>query len=256
MGKERECGPFILSARGHKLETDREFLDRIQEVIDKYKLTLNNGLAIYTQGLPPEYQPYNLTAVYDSGERLHFYIKGEPSSEWCLGLRKVLAKELARHGITDMLPPKEDLNVVRFDLTFQEWPRKTMYATIHLEGDLPGEPSAHYIKSVWNYETNQSEGFVTIKIPDGFYARITELAAETELREYCNGQIETFDQEKSPFGKEGVPVIGFCCQGESGKQFNTFLSGDGITDRLRDAASVIRDYLESVFATAEVVERR
>ena len=254
--KERECGPFILTARGYRLETDREFLDRIQEVIDKNKLTSYNGIARYTQGLPPEYQPYNLTAVYDTGEKLHFYIKGEPHSNWCLDLRKVLCNELARHGIEDMLPLREDLNVERFDLTFQEWPLKTMYATITLGDDIPGERPVHYFKNVWNYETNESEGFVTIRIPDDFYARITELAEKTNLREYSNGQIEPFEREKSAFGKEGIPVIGYCCEGESGKQFNTFLSGDDIPQGLKEAAAVIREYLESVFATAQVVDRR
>jgi hypothetical protein len=254
--RESEGGQFILTARGYKLETDKEFLDRIQEVIDKNKLTSYNGVARYTQGLPPEYQPYNLTAVYDTGERLHFYIKGEPHSDWCLGLRKVLCNELVRHGIEDMLPPREDLNVRRFDLDFQEWPLKTEYATITMGDDIPGERPVHFFRNVWNYETNQSEGFVCIRIPDDFYARITELAEQTELREYSNGQIEPFEREKSPFGKEGIPVIGFCCEGESGKQFNTFLSGDDIPQGLKEAAAVIREYLESVFATAEVVQRR
>lgn len=249
--RETEDGPFVLEFRDHKLETDDRILRDIQEIIDENRLVLDNGVVRYTHGLPPEFQPYDFDAVYDSGERLHFYIQGEPTSPWCVSLRKVLCRELVRHGIEDLLPPKEDRNVARFDLTFQEWPLKTMYATIRTQDDEPGERPVHFFKSVWNYETGESEYQATIRIPDGFYAHITELAEQTDLREYSNGQIEPFEREKNPFGKPEIPVIGWCCEGESSKQFNTFVWGDGITDDHRSTASVIREYLESVFEGVE-----
>ena len=249
--RDKEGGPFVLEFRDHRIETDERLCSDIQQIIDENNLSLNNGVVRYTHGLPPEYQPYDFDAVYDSGEKLQFYIQGEPTAQWCVSLRKALCRELVRNGIEDLLPPKEDRNVARFDLGFQEWPLKTMYATIRTEDDVPGERPVHYFKSVWNYETGESVYDATIVIPDGFYAHITELAEKTDLRECSNGQIEPFEQERSPFGKPGIPVISWCCEGESTKQFNTFVWGDEINEDHIKIASVIREYLESVFEGVE-----
>ena len=253
--RDREDGPYVLEFREHKIETDDRLCRDIQQIIDENNLVLDNGVVRYTHGLPPEFQPYDFDAVYDSGERLHFYIQGEPTASWCVSLRKALCRELVRNGIEDLLPPKEDRNVARLDLSFQEWPLKTMYATIRTQDDDPGERPVHFCKSVWNYETGESVYNAIIRIPDGFYAHITELAEQTDLREYSNGQIEPFETKKSPFGKPGIPVVGWCCEGESRRQFNTFVWGDGISEDHTRIAAVIREYLESVFDGVESEKR-
>lgn len=278
VSRENGEGPFILTRDDTKVETDESFLAKLQEIIEKHKLVSKNGQFEHTYGLPPEFTDYVLKAVYDSGEVLYFDTNGGPESPWCADLRKALCDELVRNGIEDMLPPIEDRRIARFDLKFNEWPLNTSYATIRTEDDEDGKRPVHFMKMIYNNETKSSEGMKIIRIPDGFYARITELVDQTKLRDYSNGKIDFPDafgggdimmgmgmgvgmgmgmgmtmqpQEQPKIDKEHTPVIGYCCEGESGKQCNTFRYGDDIPEGLREAAGVIREYLEEVFAASD-----
>lgn len=268
VSRENGEGPFILTRDDTRVGTDGSFLAKLQEIIEKHKLVSVNGSYEHTYGIPPEFLDYEIKAVYDSGEELHFITNGSPESLWCADLRKALCDELVRHGIEDMLPPIEERRIARFDLKFNEWPRSISYATIRTEDDEDGKRPVHFSKIVFNYETKSSEGLKIIKIPDGFYAHITELVDQTNLREYSNGKIDFPDsfggggmmmgmgmgmsmqsQEQPKIDKERTPYIGYCCEGESGKQCNTFRYGDDIPEGLREAAAVIREYLEGIFAS-------
>ena len=276
--RENSEGPFILTRDDTKVETDGSFLTKLQEIIEKHKLVSKNGQYEHTYGIPPEFTDYEIKAVYDSGEELHFITNGGPESLWCADLRKALCDELVRHGIEDMLPPIEDRRIARFDLKFNEWPLKTSYATIRTEDDEDGKRPVHFVKMVYNNETKSSEGMKIITIPEGFYAHITELVDQTGLKDYSNGKIDFPDafgggglmmgmgmgigmgmgmgmplqpQEQPNIDKEHTPVIGYCCEGESGKQCNTFRYGDDIPEGLKEAAAVIREYLEEVFAASD-----
>ena len=260
--RENGEGPFILTRDNTRIETDESFLAKLQEIIEKHNLVTHNGLYEHTYGIPPEFTDYDLKAIYDSGEKLYFNINGAPESLWCADLRKALCDELVRHGIEDMLPPIEDRRIARFDLKFNEWPRNTSYATIRTEDDEEGKRPVHFVKMVFNHETKSSEGMKIITIPEGFYEHITELVEQTNLKEYSNGNIDFpgafggmkismgmyTDQPVEQIDKEHTPVIGYCCEGESGKQVNTFMYGDDIPEGLKEAAAVIRNYLEEVFA--------
>ena len=262
--RENSEGPFILTRDDTRVETDESFLAKLQEIIEKHKLVSKNGQYEHTYGIPPEFTDYEIKAVYDSGEELHFITNGGPESPWCADLRKALCDELVRHGIEDMLPPIEDRRIARFDLKFNEWPLNTSYATIRTEDDEDGKRPVHFVKMVFNNETKSSEGMKIITIPDGFYARITELVDQTGLKEYSNGKIDFPDafgggvmmmgmvmqpQEQPKIDKEHTPVIGYCCEAESGKQCNAFRYGDDIPEGFKEAAAVIREYLEEVFAS-------
>ena len=266
--RENGEGPFILTRGDTKVETDGSFLSKLQEIIEKYNLVSKNGDYEHTYGIPPEFTDYEIKAAYDSGEELHFITNGGPDSPWCADLRKALCDELVRHGIEDMLPPIEDRRIARFDLKFNEWPRNIIYATIRTEDDKDGKRPVHFSKIVFNYETKSSEGIKIITIPDGFYAHITELVDQTKLRDYSNGNSDfpgAFGgggmmmgmgmsmQSREPLNidKEHTPYIGFCCEGESGKQCNAFKYGDDIPEGLKEAAAVIREYLEEVFAASD-----
>ncbi len=59
-----------------------KFLVSLQEVIDKHKLASYNGIDKVTSGLPYEYEPSHLHCEYESGEKINFYMDGNPESEW------------------------------------------------------------------------------------------------------------------------------------------------------------------------------
>ncbi|MBO4679994.1 MAG: hypothetical protein J5626_10010 [Lachnospiraceae bacterium] len=243
--KDPGTGEFILSCGYGELKTDKEFLNKLQGLIDRNQLVKENGHFMRIDGLSPEYQPYSFKAVYDSGEVLSFNVGGNPQAPWCIELRKLLCKELVKHGIEDMLPPKADRNVVRFDLKFYGWPRNIKYNNIYMQGDDYNKRCFHYMKEIWNKETDVCECDRIITVDEAFFEHISELIEELELREYCNGMIDYPDGMNYNTCRE--PVIGFCAQGESGRQFNTFTVGNDISDGLKEAAGVIRDYIESVF---------
>ena len=263
--KETENGPLILTRGDLTVETDTSFLAKIQEIIDEFGLVKINGYYEYTDGILPEFNNYIITAVYDSGERLNFDTKGTPESKWCAAMRKALCDELVRHGITDMLPPEEDRKLRRFTLEYNEWPLHTDYTTIRTQDDEDGKPTMHFLKGIWNSETKETEYRKIIRIPEGFYDRITELVEETDLRSFSNGQIGFpsslfpgmqmgaismfgMQQQTEEIDKEHTPVIHYCAEGESGNQFNAFYYGDKIPEGLKKAAAVIREYLDEVFA--------
>lgn len=269
VSRETENGPFILTRGDLKVETDTSFLDKLQEIIDEFGLVKLNGYYEYTHGILPEFNNYIITAVYDSGERLHFDTKGTPESEWCAAMRKAICDELVRHGITDMLPPEEDRRLRRFSLELNEWPLYTDYSTIRTQDDEEGKPAVHFVKSVWNRETQTTEYRKIITVPDGFYARIAGLVDETGLREFSNGMIDFpcspfpgmqimgagagtmfgMQQPAEQIDKEHTPYIHYCVESESGKQCNTFHYGEDIPKGLKKAAAVIREYLDGVFAS-------
>ena len=226
------------------VETDESFMDRLQEVIEKNGLVKLNGRDEYTQGLPPEFRDYGVKAVYDSGEKLNFSIGGNPAYPWCKDLRKALCDELVRHGIEDLLPPKADRNVARFILEIHKWPHLIRYWTIRTD-EAPEEKVVHYLKSVWNKITSSPELDELIVVPDGFYEHITELVEQTKLRDYCNGMIDFPDGRTSDQVRE--PVIKYSAEGESGRQFNTFLIGEEIPEGLYKAVDTITEYIDSVF---------
>ena len=169
--KDSNTGEFVLSVDGRDLKTDKDFMDKLQELIDKNHLVSENGHSLRVDGLPPEYQPYSFKAVYDSGEELSFNVGGNPGAPWCVDLRKLLCKELVKHGIEDMLPPKADRNVVRFDLKLYDWPRNVQYNNIYMEDDDQGGRCFHYMKNVWNRETDQNECDRIIKVDEAFFER-------------------------------------------------------------------------------------
>ena len=243
--KKEGSDELILSCNGRQdLVTDEAFLDEVQRIIEKNSLVGLNGKREYVNGLPPEDQPYYMKVLYDSGEMLSFSIPGNPVSDWCNDLRKLLFDELVRQGIEDMLPPKEDRQVARFDLKIHKWPLNIWYATIRTQDDEADKRPVHYLRSVWNKETQKSEMSDISKIPEGFYENITRLVEETGLRDFSNGKIDFPMGVKSDEVKEDA--IGYCAEGISGKQFNTFIYGDEIQDGLREAVNVIKEYIDSV----------
>ncbi len=107
---KNEKGEIILSVQGvynHELAvTDQIFAD-IQDIIDQYGLVENNGAGRVTAGLSPEYQPWSLSAVYNSGENLYFYENGRPDADWTAAFQDYFIHVMADAGYEDVLPPKD-----------------------------------------------------------------------------------------------------------------------------------------------------
>lgn len=66
-----------------------------QALIRQYELAAQNGVYDVTAGLPPEYMPCEVSAVYASGEELYFTYDGDPETEWYTAFRDLFLQALA-----------------------------------------------------------------------------------------------------------------------------------------------------------------
>lgn len=83
-------------------ETDKSIFLELQKIIEKYDLVKMNGISKYTQGLPPEFSPSYLEAIYDSGEKLYFCVDNDPYASWSRDMAHLLRSELANHGAIEL----------------------------------------------------------------------------------------------------------------------------------------------------------
>ncbi len=101
-----EDGTYIISEGYYddriECETDSDFAVRLDAIIREYDLIASNGVSKVTAGLPPEYGPWEMRALYASGEKLNFYENGEPTADWTEAVLELFANEFSRHGIDDL----------------------------------------------------------------------------------------------------------------------------------------------------------
>ena len=92
----------ILDAFGYKEEVNDSLMSDVQTIIDRYSMVENNGINCYTSGLPYEYQPCYLDAVYESGEELYFRMDNDPDAFWTKRLYEIFRTFMVDHGHEDL----------------------------------------------------------------------------------------------------------------------------------------------------------
>lgn len=95
----------LSGAHGADAVIDREALNRVQEIIDEYKLAERNGIYRVTAGLPVQCSPCSLNVDYASGENLNFTLNGSIDNPWCIALRDCFFDLFAEAGLTRFQPP-------------------------------------------------------------------------------------------------------------------------------------------------------
>lgn len=162
--KPHKTGKLIVSENCYyktSAETDETILSELQKIIVKYNLVNLNGLAHYTQGLPPEFQPAYIEAKYDSGERLSFCITNDPHADWSKDIVHILRDELARRGkipyiefVFKAQPDKKD--IIR---------GKTFYAQRFYTADSEDPPFTVWLNEVFYTELEPPSAKNNIVIP-------------------------------------------------------------------------------------------
>lgn len=98
-----ENGTYVISEESgdDKLacETDIDFAIKLDEIIREYDLIASNGISKVTAGLPPEYAPWRLNALYASGEKLSIYEDGDPTADWTRAILDLFTNEFYEHGM-------------------------------------------------------------------------------------------------------------------------------------------------------------
>ena len=200
-------------------EVTPDVFDKIQKIIERNNLVKLNGTDRITHGLPVEYQPCYLSAVYDSGEKLYFSMNNEPRASWALELESTLREEFAKRGHKKCLARPSASNIENFNIEFLEGDLVYMYDLIN---------SKKYImRSVYNRAKKERDSEKIIEVPDGFYADLHNYIKSHNFRRFHTGKVSFESQWKQ--GKPRFFSIYFAY--ENKKQISTY-SAD--TDKCDD----------------------
>ena len=96
--RQDEAEQWVLTVSGTRegaAVVNEEVAVSAQALIQEYDLAAQNGVYDVTAGLPPEYMPCDVSAVYASGEELYFTYDGEPETEWYAAFRDLFLQALA-----------------------------------------------------------------------------------------------------------------------------------------------------------------
>lgn len=94
------------STLGISVPAGKSLFNKIQKIIDKYKLVENNGVYRVTAGLAPECQKCSMTVNYRSGEKLTFTTNNDPYEKWAEEMYQVFADWFAENGDKSLPKPE------------------------------------------------------------------------------------------------------------------------------------------------------
>ena len=207
------------SKYGIEEEITPDVFDKIQRIIERNNLVKLNGTDKITHGLPVEYQPCYLNAVYDSGEKLYFSMNNDPLAPWARELEFTLREELAKRGHKECLAPPSAFQIDNFNIEFLEGELVYMYDMIN---------SKKYImRSVYNKAKDDMDSEKIIEVPEGFYADLHNYIKSHDFKRFHTGQV-SFDSN----WKQGkTRYFSFYFSYENKKRVSTY-SAD--TDKCND----------------------
>lgn len=254
-------GDTFTITEGHdeklKCDTDGAFAAKLQQVIREYDLVSLNGIERQTYGLPEAYGPYWLSAEYASDEKLYFFMDGDPNAAWTGAILDLFAKEFANHGIEDLLPPKEESAMTRFDIEYTfgdikycygeiwipvtEEEKERSFEDIMTNGTNYDDCVKKAYVEVWDRKANKQVGDDRrADITEEYYCALQEIVEETELNRYQNGQTFPggFDYDNTPQYYE------FYIEYESGKRMSGFSDNPEQCEKFKPIAERFAQYLE------------
>ena len=214
----------------NKISVSKEVLIEAQKVIDENGLVKLNGTSEYTSGLPPEYGPQSLTAEYESGEKLHFCINGEPYSKWATDFFKLFGKEYSKNGNDKYMPPKDTLTLTRFDIEFDKDDKHSFYANVTYEDDV-----ARFTRSIYDRKKQDSVDDV-IDIDRDVYDKVEEIL---EANDFVFNNQEQFDTKLE--SKDSIYL-----EYQSGRHFKLEKTKNN-EERFNKVLDELVNYLDTLF---------
>ena len=147
-------------------EVTPDVFDKIQKIIKDNNLVASNGVHDVKQGLPAEYQPCHLEAVYDSGEVLNFTMNSMPYAPWAQELAYTLRMELAKRGHKECLAPPSATHITNFRIEFLKGDLSYSYGMIN--------DNRHIERCIYNTSKDDVESEKIIEVDERFYADLNE----------------------------------------------------------------------------------
>ncbi|MBQ0028605.1 MAG: hypothetical protein KBS96_08375 [Lachnospiraceae bacterium] len=244
-----------------KCETNAEFAVKLQQIIKDNNLVEWNGTHKQTAGLAPEYRPYWVEALYASDEKLSFFMNGDPMAEWTWQVLDLFANEFGTHGITDLLPVKEEAEITRFNIEYaygdiryyygekmvpvtEEEKNRTVEDRI-TNGANEDDCINKVYADIWDRTgKTEVEDDRQADVTEEYYAEIKKIVDEENLIYFQNGEIipGNFDYENTPEFYE------FYIEYENGNRMSGFSDDPVQCEKFKAAAERFAkfydDYLE------------
>lgn len=229
-------------------EVDEKLLAEAQQIIRDYHLVGYNGRDEYTQGIPPEFGPFSLSAKYASGESIHFHMNIDPSADWTWAFLKCFRRVFAEHGFTELIAPEEMYVIDRFDFAFSEGDLVYDYGNILMPGTDEDFETCLYRRCYIPGE--KEDGIKIIQIPDGYFDQVETFLLQNDLYELANGRIQPVE-----FRRGDDVFCSFCIETVDGRQFNGWFQGENIPTEMTDIKENVKRFMEPVFEAGIEVER-
>lgn len=258
--KKLDDGTYQIGEEESELScvTDADFAARLEKLIRDNDIAKLNGIYTETAGLPFEYAPESLNAVYASGESINYHFDGNPESSWNGMVLDLFAKEFDSHGLNELMPPKEDSVMTRFNIEYTFGDIRYLYGEI----DVP-VTQEEKSRSLEDLATNgfDESAYVTMafaspwdrtgktdfgedrmaEITPEFYEALQAIVVDTDLVKLQNGMIFPggFDYQNTPQYYE------FFIEYESGKSMSGFSAEPADCEKFRPIAEKFAQFYEN-----------
>lgn len=221
-------------------EVGNEVLSGTQELIDKFKLSGLNGTDEYTSGLPYPYSPMYFKARYASGESIYFYVDGNPQEPWCNELAEYFLNVFEEYGETSVLPKRESVQIVGFDIEYFDGAVNHAYGNIMTQNN-----EVKLLKRKYDYNTNESVHEEYIEVPENCYSELEIYLKGLKAYTLINGISDGLFGAKTP----GIKKFDICIwHADRSQDFGSF-EGEEITpdmlEKIRGIIKFVDKYFES-----------
>ena len=251
MAEEKESGI------SHK--ADKQLLDALQEIIDRYQLVSLNGYYRVTAGLPPEYQKCTLLVNYESGEKLTFSENNNPGAKWTAAIYDVFAKWFKEMGDDSLYPQREDSLVTRIEIVFKESGIIRHYMLMHDMNKDTNEGDDQLLrKLIYDDAKKETIEENDVRIPEDYFGNVTAILKKYDLD--LRYEYSYFDHQNGHYGfnegyaadeQDSNDLISFYIEFESGNVLNIETRKASEIEAMRYLIDELITYNDSLFEEKE-----
>lgn len=226
---------------GAAAPADRALLDALQGVIDKWKLSEQNGEYRTTAGLPSEFRPCTLTVRYASGETLTFTHDNDPEAAWAKDMYLTLADWFAFQGVDALLPPQTVTGTVEnVSLTYHDPESDTFY-----DYGAWSDPDEQGRRVIFRFR-GEEQTELALDDAEAFFAGVERIMKSCDLRRYDHrsalyGYEQTKEDQENPFSNAFELTFWF----EDGDQLFIHTSAPDEIDKLMPLAAELAAYFDA-----------
>ncbi len=177
--KEEDGKLMLEESRAYRISTeaDASLLMEVQKIIEKHQLAKLNGIDRHTYGLPDQFQPCYLSAVYATGEKLYFSFNNEPEAGWAKDLKKLFNRVFSEAGYTETKEDENNYVIDHFSLEFQQDLITYRYGMIMMENDL-----TYFFRNVYDRAASESRSNGFADMRNGLLEQLSQKIEELDLQ--------------------------------------------------------------------------